>query len=114
MTFHTNFSHVVHGGCSSANTLRIERLELGCEQLTKGPDVIRQPCRHCWRALPPAETNRAVACALVPRQLLPQAHGRSYPIVEAWRERSRSHTAFGYNEGTRAWGTVGPSLWVFA
>src|SRR5262245_3594741 len=31
-------------GCSSANTLRIQRLEFGREKLTKGPDVIRQAC----------------------------------------------------------------------
>src|SRR2546428_5028118 len=72
--------------CSSANTLRIQRLEFGREQLTKGPDVIRQACRHRWRALPPSGTHRAVALALVQRHLLPQAHVRSGHIVEGLEE----------------------------
>src|SRR5262249_25095291 len=68
--------------CSSANTLRIQRLEFGCEQLTKGPNVIRHACRHRCCALPPPGLNRAVACTLVQRQRLPQAHVRSGHIVE--------------------------------
>src|SRR5437773_2595952 len=52
-------------GCSSANTLRIQRFKCGREQLPKGPDVIRHAGGHRWRALPPSETNRAGAFALV-------------------------------------------------
>src|SRR5213083_2036854 len=56
--------------CSLANTLRFQRLEFGREKLTKGPDMIRQACRHRWRALPPSGTNRPMVCALLRRQRL--------------------------------------------
>ena len=48
--------------------------------------MIRQACRHCWRALLPSRANRSVACALVQRQRLPQAHVRSCHIVEGLEE----------------------------
>lgn len=69
--------------CSSANTLRIQRLEFGREKLTKGPDVIRHTCCHCWRALSPSGTQRAVTCARVQWQWLPQTHVWSCDIVES-------------------------------
>src|SRR5438874_8812725 len=69
-------------GCSSANTLRIQRLEFGREQLTKGPDVIRHACRHRRCLLPPSGTNRPMACLLWLRQRLLQAHVGSGHIVE--------------------------------
>src|SRR5215471_18159026 len=72
-----NLEAVLKFRCSSANTLRISRLEFGREQLTKGPDVIRQACRQRRCVLPPSGTNRAVVCTLVQRQRLPQAHVRS-------------------------------------
>ncbi len=46
--------------CSSANTLRIQRLECGRKPLTTGPDVIRQACCHRGCSLPPSGTH---ACA---------------------------------------------------
>jgi hypothetical protein len=49
---------------------------------TKDPDVIRHVCGHRWCSLLPSETNRTVACVLSQRQLLPQTHRRSGPIVE--------------------------------
>ena len=51
--------------------LSIQQLTFGRKQFTKGPDVIRQACRHCWRALPLSGTKCAVTFALVQRQLLP-------------------------------------------
>src|SRR6266576_3416502 len=71
---------------SSANTLRIQRLECGGEQLTKGPHVIRHACRQRRRALPPSGTNRAVAMALAHRQRPLQAHVRSDHMVEGLKE----------------------------
>src|SRR5204863_6776018 len=68
--------------CSSANTLRIQRLEFGREQLTKGPDVIRHACRHRRCLLPPSGTNRPMACLLWLRQRLLQAHVGAGHIVE--------------------------------
>ena len=99
--------HLV-GGCSSANTLRIQRLEFGCEQLTQGPNVIRQACCHRWCALPPAGLNRAAACTLVQRQRLPQAHVRSGHIVEALeKDDPLPHALAVFTEAgrlTRPWG----------
>src|SRR5262245_14560973 len=80
------FTRLSFTRCSSANTLSFQRLEFDRKKLTKGPDVIRQACCHRWRALPPARTNRAVACALLPRQWPPQAHMRSPHIVEGLEE----------------------------
>src|SRR5712691_12942950 len=68
--------------CSSANTLRIQRLDFDREQLTKGPDVIRHDCRHRRCLLPPSGTNRSMAYLLVLRQRLLQAHVGSGHIVE--------------------------------
>ena len=48
--------------------------------------MICQTCRHGWRTLSPSGTNRAVACALVQRQRLPQTHVRSCDIVEGVEE----------------------------
>src|SRR2546425_6139592 len=71
---------------SSANTLRIQRLEFGREKLTKGPDVIRQACCHRGRVLSPSGTNRPMVCALLWWQRLPQAHVRSGHVVEGLEE----------------------------
>src|SRR5262245_8113558 len=105
-------------GCSSANTLRIQRLEFGREQLTKGPNVIRYACRHRWRALPPAGLNRAVACTLVPRQRLLQAHVRSGHIVEDLeKDHALLHTLAVFTEAgrlTRQWGQGLPQGQVHA
>jgi SRSO17 transposase len=72
--------------CSSANTLRIQRLKFGREQLTKGPDVIRHACCQRWCALLPPGTNRPVACARMQRQRLSQAHMRARDIIEGLEE----------------------------
>ena len=72
--------------CSSANTLRIQRLKFGREKLTKGPDVIRHACRQRWCALPPARTNRTMVCALMQWQRLSQAHVRSGHVVKGLEE----------------------------
>src|SRR5215510_1322383 len=94
--------------CSSANTLRIQRLEFGCEQLTKGPNVISQTCCHRWCALSPAGLNRAAACTLVRWQRLPQAHVRSSHIVEALeKDDPLPHALAVFTEAgrlTRQWG----------
>ena len=78
-------------GCSSANTLRIQRLEFGREQLTKGPNVIRYACRHRWCALPPAGLIapwRVRSCS--GNGFLPQTHvnGLAYP-PRAWKRTTR-------------------------
>src|SRR5882724_3364390 len=72
--------------CSSANTLRIQRLKFGREKLTKGPDVIRHACRQRWCALQPARTNRTMVCALMQWQRLSQAHVRSGHVVKGLEE----------------------------
>jgi len=88
--------------CSSANTLRIQRLKFGREKLTKGPDVIRQSCRHCWSALLPSRANRPAACALPQRQRLPQAHVWSGHVVEGLEEdHSLPHTLAVFTEAGR-------------
>src|SRR5215831_18113761 len=76
-------SQFVEDRCSSAKTLRIQRLDFGCEQLTKGPNVLRQPCCQRWWALAPAGLHRAAAWTLVRGQQLLQAQVRSGPRVEA-------------------------------
>src|SRR5881397_4249085 len=68
---HHIYVHFMSMRCSSANTLRIQRLEFDREKLPKGPDVIRHACRQRWRAIPPSGTNRAVAFALAQRQWPP-------------------------------------------
>src|SRR5262245_22602113 len=102
------FDFYLAEGCSSANTLRIQRLEFGCEQLTKGPNVISQTCCHRWCALSPAGLNRAAACTLVRWQRLPQAHVRSGHIVEALeKDDPLPHALAVFTEAgrlTRQWG----------
>src|SRR6266478_7796289 len=78
--------YIAEFGYSSANTLRIQRLEFGREKLTKGPDVIRQACCHRGRVLSPSGTNRPMVCALLWWQRLPQAHVWSGHIVEGLEE----------------------------
>jgi transposase len=70
-TVYDYFAQWRDDGCSLANTLRIQRLEFGREQLTKGPDVIRHACRQRWRALSPSGTNRPMVFAFLRRQRLP-------------------------------------------
>src|SRR5712691_3879299 len=85
-SFAMGFTPYSNARCSSANTLRIQRLKFSREQLTKGPDMIRYTCRQRWRTLPPAGTNRTVAYALVQWQRLSQAHVWSRHILEGLEE----------------------------
>ncbi len=77
---------IAHQHLCHTLTLRIQRLKFGCEQLTKGPDMIRYPCRQCWRALSPAGTKRTGAYALVQWPRLSQAHVWSRHMIEGLEE----------------------------
>src|SRR5712691_12413499 len=85
-SFAMGFTPYSNARCSSANTLRIQRLKFSREQLTKGPDMIRHACCQRWRTLLPAGTNRTVAYALVKWQRLSQAHVWSRHIIEGLEE----------------------------
>ncbi len=77
---------IAHQHLCHTLTLRIQRLKFGCEQLTKGPDMIRYTCRQCWRALSPAGTKRTGAYALVQWPRLSQAHVWSRHMIEGLEE----------------------------